>query len=118
MFKYDWKKKIVAVTPMVSLLVFLLLGYIWGYWHPGWVVFLAIPIMPFLVGLQKFKVTFVALVFIAFIVLGVFGYWHPGWLVFLTIPIYYTLFPGINFKKEASKKQAKKDFIDAETDNS
>ena len=117
MFKYDWKKKIVAVTPMVSLLVFLALGFIWGIWNQAWLVFIAIPVMPFLVGLQKFKVTFVALVFIAFIVLGIFGYWHPGWLVFLLIPIYYTLFPGINLNKKKDTSNQRKNVIDAESDN-
>ena len=42
------KKGLVSVlTGVVSLLAviaFLLMGFLWGLWHPGWVVFFAIPI--------------------------------------------------------------------------
>ena len=38
------KNKIIAATPFISLIIFLLMGYIWGLWHPGWIIFLTIPI--------------------------------------------------------------------------
>jgi len=30
-------------VPLLSV-AYLVIGFVWGYWHPGWVIFLAIPI--------------------------------------------------------------------------
>ena len=48
----NWRKKIVAITPFVSLIAFILLAY-FDLAHPGWLVFLLIPLAPFLVGIEK-----------------------------------------------------------------
>jgi len=80
------------LMPFVALVVYMGLGFGFRLWHPGWLVFLLIPVMailetrkldlfPRLTALSPF----VAL--IAFFVLGEFGLWHPGWLVFLMIPM-------------------------------
>ncbi len=94
MFKFTWQRRVVAATPLISLLIFLTLGLVWGLWHPGWLAFLLIPIVPYFVGLKQFRMTFSLLIVVIFVVLGSFGYWHPGWLVFLLIPIYHILFPA------------------------
>jgi hypothetical protein len=86
--------KIIAIMPFFCVAVFMGLGLSpLHLWHPGWMVFLLIPISAILVGMRKkrdphiltalspfFAVT-------AFLILG-FGWslWHPGWLVFLIIP--------------------------------
>ena len=30
--------------PILATLAYLLMGFVWGLWHPGWLVFLIIPI--------------------------------------------------------------------------
>ncbi len=86
--------RIVALMPFISLIAFFALGFGFGLWHPGWLVFLSIPMTAIIVnafdrnsmnGIIALS-PFVAL--IAFLILG-FGYnlWHPGWLVFMVIPM-------------------------------
>jgi hypothetical protein len=43
-----------SVTGIVSILAmaaFLALGFVWGLWHPGWVVFLAVPVSGIIAGM-------------------------------------------------------------------
>lgn len=122
MFKYTWQKRVVAVTPLVSLLIFLILGFFFESWHPGWLIFLLIPIVPFLVGLRQIRLTFPLVVFISYIVIGVYGYWHPGWIIFLLIPIQNILFPPKSLSKylkkdEPIKNTKPKDYMDAEIED-
>lgn len=123
MFQYTWQKRVVAATPLISLLIFLFLGFFYNLWNPGWLVFLLIPIVPFLVGLKQIRITFPLLVFVTYIGIGVAGYWHPGWIIFLLVPIQNILFPPKSISKFLKKEQPKKDFnrpkdyMDAEIDN-
>ena len=85
------KQKIIAITPFISLIIFFQLGFLKGLWHPGWLVFLLIPISAILFG-TKLKEGIVSLMpFVAVIIYMVLGFgfqlWHPGWLVFLIIPV-------------------------------
>lgn len=41
------KTKLVTATPWIALIVYLILGFCWGLWHPGWVVFLPFPLFRF-----------------------------------------------------------------------
>jgi len=79
---------------------YLTLGFGWGYWHPSWLIFFAVPFthevlnMFALPGirnkLNQFPVWVLSTV--GFLVLGFyFRLWHPGWVVFLVIPAYYWL---------------------------
>jgi len=92
--------KITGITPFVCLIVFFVLGFYKNLWHPGWMVFLLIPIVPmFLKIFSKKKVSVVGfltmLIVIAYVVLGfLFNWWHPGWIIFLLIPIVGILFGG------------------------
>ncbi len=116
MFEYNWQKRVVAATPLISLFLFLYLGFFHELWHPGWLVFFLIPLMPFMVGLKKIKITFSIVIFIIYIILGIsFEIWHPAWIIFLLIPIYYTLTANTIFdKKEEPKKKNSKNTIDME----
>lgn len=88
----SWKKKIIAVTPMIALIVFLLLGFCGNLWHPGWVVFLAVPIVPTVLGKKGIHAIYPSIVIIVYFILGfVWNWWHPGWIIFLTIPVVETL---------------------------
>ena len=88
------RKRIVAATPMICVIAYLCMGFIWDLWHPGWVVFFLVPVMPCLLGTKGIRSIYPVLCVAVFLTLGiVWGYWHPGWIVFLTIPVFYTLFP-------------------------
>lgn len=84
--------------PVLVTIAFLLLGFLGGWWHPAWILFLTVPLyyslVDILVNKKSFKhFLYPVLAVIVFLVLGFCGWWHPGWLVFLTIPLYYALFP-------------------------
>jgi len=85
------KQKIIAVMPFISLMTFFLLGFLEDLWHPGWLVFLAIPMTAILFS-TRLKEGIVSLMpficALGYLVLG-FGFklWHPGWLIFLLIPM-------------------------------
>lgn len=86
------KGKITGAMPLIVTAVYLLIGFVWGIWHPTWLLFLLIPLVPIaLYGIGDNKksangiTTFI--VIISYIILGLFGYWHPGWLIFFLIPI-------------------------------
>ncbi len=88
------KNKIVALMPFISVIIFFILGFVGGLWHPGWLVFLLIPMTAIIVNAfnRRFLEGLVALSpFIATIsYLGIgflTGIWHPTWLIFLIIPI-------------------------------
>ena len=77
-----------AAYPMLMVGLYLVLGFAFDAWHPGWLVFLTIPLryMNFRSWRQRLCNP-VSIVFI-YLVLGcIFDMWHPGWLVFLIIPI-------------------------------
>ena len=86
--------RIVALMPFISLIVFFILGFGFEWWHPGWLVFLSIPMVAIIVNVfEKNSLNgFVALSpfisLIIFLTLGfAWGLWHPGWLVFIIIPL-------------------------------
>ena len=76
--------------PVAVTIAYLLMGFLLGWWHPGWIIFLTIP----LYYLPPQERTYMRLlgnpvmVTIVYLLLGcVLGWWHPGWLVFLLIPV-------------------------------
>lgn len=86
--------------PIFVTILYLGLGFAFGLWHPGWILFLTIPAYYSIVGwfsgrrrhcfLRAFPYTL--LVAIAFLCMGcIWGLWHPGWILFLTIPMYYAI---------------------------
>lgn len=90
--KKRWQNKIVALSPFVSVVIFLAIGLIYGVWHPTWLVFLLIPVTAIILDYKENGhiltplSPFVAVT--AFILLGTYyDLWHPAWLVFLIIPI-------------------------------
>lgn len=89
------KNKIIAATPMISLIVFLVLGCVFDKWHPGWIVFFAIPIVPVLLNVTGFKGLYPICVVIAYLVMGfIWDLWHPGWIIYLTIPVVDIFIPS------------------------
>lgn len=91
-FKQARDNKLVALSPFISTIIFFILGFGFELWHPGWMVFLLIPITGlFSVKHHKAKVFFVsAMPFISVLIFLSVGLstdiWHPTWLVFFLIP--------------------------------
>ena len=86
-------------------IAFMLIGTIYGAWHPAWLLFLFIPVVESFIVAVKTRNAHVfaypVAVTILFLILGFFkGIWHPAWVVFLTIPIYYIIFPKGDEKEE------------------
>ncbi len=82
------RRKIMTATPLICLTIYLLLGYVFGLWHPGWTVFFLIPAMPFILGLKKIRNLYAFICAIIYVLMGIiWGIWHPGWIIFLTIPV-------------------------------
>jgi uncharacterized membrane protein len=85
------RNKLIALSPFISLIVYMVLGFAFELWHPGWLVFLLTPVVAIafhssikegLIGLSPF-ISVLTFLFIGF----EYNLWHPGWLVFLLIPI-------------------------------
>ncbi len=100
--------KIIAVMPFVSVLLYFFLGMFYDFWHPGWLVFLLIPVSAIILNKNKNLIsTLTALSpFIAttvFIIIGYFTHiYNPTWSIFLLIPLIGALnsenrFQGIGF---------------------
>ena len=100
--KYDLKARILSAVPIFCLIVYLILGFGFNLWHPGWLVFLLVPLMPVLLGYKKFRFSYPLFCIVTYIILGLtvdWG-WHPGWIIFLTIPIVSIFTAGTKFDKK------------------
>ena len=76
-----------AMFPVWITVLYLVLGFVFGLWHPGWLVFLTVPIHYMHFDSQWERLTNPVTVTLIYLVLGFFfGLWHPGWLVFRAIP--------------------------------
>ncbi len=87
----DNRNKIVALMPFISVIIYMILGFGYGWWSTGWLVFLLIPVSGIVFN-TSFKNGFIALTpfitVIVYLVLGfVYDLWNPGWLVFFLIPM-------------------------------
>ncbi len=81
---------------LIIVVLYVTIGCVWNAWHPGWLLFLLIPIWESLIeAIEKrnpHHFAYSILMVIVYLCLGFFYMmWHPGWIVFLTIPIYYSL---------------------------
>lgn len=93
---------------MTIIIVYLLIGCVANAWHPGWLLFLLIPIWESILEAMRKKsakyFAYPVLATLFFLCTGIFrGLWHPGWVWFVTIPLYYSLvnyFEGRGEKNE------------------
>ena len=102
--KFHFKNKMLAATPLICVFAFLLIGFVWGKWHPGWMVFLLIPLMPYLVGKKKLRFSVPLVITIIYLIIG-FGWnlWHPGWVIFILIPV-FEIFLGTHSNDDDEKE--------------
>jgi len=94
--------------PLFIVAAYLAMGFLWDGWHPGWLIFLAIPVYYQLASmalvseihkkLNRFPIA--VLCVLVYLLFGFFlDVWHPTWILFLVIPAYYILVSAI-FKKD------------------
>ena len=86
--------------PLLVVVAFILLGCLGGWWHPGWLVFLIIPIyymtMEAIIHKSLTLVPIIPITVAVYLSLGcIGGMWHPYWAVFVAIPVYYMLVAAI-----------------------
>ena len=98
--KYDGYSIFFGNFPFAALIciLYVIIGTLFQAWHPGWLLFLLIPLWYSFVSAVKHEnanlFAYPVLATLLFLSAGFFwGIWHPGWIIFLTIPLYYTLIP-------------------------
>lgn len=100
---------ITGLVAVVATAVFLIIGFEFGLWHPGWLIFITIPIVGTITDIVKRKdfsgviVGLVALLAtVTFFIIGsLYHVWHIAWIVFLLIPITAII---LNIIKVSQKK--------------
>lgn len=84
--------------PLILSLVYLIFGFTLHWWHPGWLIFLLIPIYYHLgaaLTIRAKKARLLAMpvpevVLLCYLPFGFLaGLWSPTWVIFLLIPLYY-----------------------------
>lgn len=88
----------------IFTIAYLVIGLVWNLWHPGWILFLMIPVCSSLVSAiaKRNPRRFAYPVFVTalYLFLGfIIGWWHPGWILFLTIPLFYSVLPSKRKKR-------------------
>ena len=77
-----------AMFPILITGLYLVLGAVFGLWHPGWLLFLCIPLHYMHPKTRLEQLCNPVMIVLIYLVLGFFfDLWHPGWLVFLAIPL-------------------------------
>ena len=88
---HSWKGKVVAISPFISVIAFFVFGLAFDLWHPGWLVFLLIPVVAIAVNTVGWFAKIMALspfaAVITFFALIGLGFAEFAWLVFLLIPM-------------------------------
>lgn len=79
---------------ILATIIYLFLGIVFNLWHPGWLIFLMIPIFhvftsPRKKGKRWKSLPYPILCTIIFLLIGfLFDGWYYAWLIFLTIPLW------------------------------
>ena len=97
--------KLESLWSIAIVASYLWIGFAHSLWHPGWLLFLVIPVITsFIQAVKKRQAelfAYPALVTLCYLFLGfVAGNWHPTWVLFLTIPVYYS---AINVIRKVKK---------------
>ena len=76
--------------PVMVTFAYLVLGFVFHQWHPGWIIFLTIPLF-YLPDSERQPLRLLGnsvMITIIYLLLGTMcNLWHPGWLIFLLIPL-------------------------------
>lgn len=91
-----------GLYPIFIVVLYLLLGFLFKLWHPGWLIFFAIPLYYMRPKTPLLKLCNPVMITLIYLVLGFFFHlWHPGWLIFFAIPAAYILDAHDNKQKKA-----------------
>ncbi|MFW6047412.1 MAG: HAAS signaling domain-containing protein [Candidatus Woesearchaeota archaeon] len=92
--RYPNGEKWISLSPFISFIIFMILGLTEGLWHPGWLVFLLVPVTAIVVEMSndrdKHLLTALSpfIAFTGFFLIGfIYDVWHPTWLIFTLIPM-------------------------------
>lgn len=101
-----------GLITLICVLVYCVLGACFNMWHPGWLIFIAMPcIITLIEAINKRNWRIFAYpVFVVFLYLLIGFYahrWHPAWILFVTIPIYYVLGDFITKNVDGDKRPQK-----------
>ncbi len=44
-----------GLYPLVVVIAYLVMGFVWNLWHPGWIIFLTIPVVEIFLPKRKMK---------------------------------------------------------------
>ena len=81
------KRKTDAAWPVTVTALYLILGFFFDLWHPGWLIFLTIPLQYLQFDSLLDRLLHPVSITLIYLVLGFFfDLWHPGWLIFLAVP--------------------------------
>lgn len=79
-----------GLYPILITVLYLLLGFICHAWHPGWLIFLTVPLYYWQPKSKLLRWCNPVFITLLYLVLGFyFHLWHPGWMIFFAIPIAY-----------------------------
>ena len=80
-------KKLNGIYPIFITGLYLVLGFWFNLWHPGWLLFFTIPLFYMRPKTPLQKLCNPVMITLIYLVLGFFfNLWHPGWLIFLAVP--------------------------------
>lgn len=101
-----------GLIALVCVLVYCVLGACFNLWHPGWLIFLAIPCVITLIEAitkRNWRIfSYPVFVTLMFLLAGFnSNKWHPAWILFLTIPLYYVLGNFITKNADGTKRDVK-----------
>ncbi len=90
---------------VVAIIAYIVIGVCFDLWHPGWLVFLLVPVIGSLIHAVRCRNAYlfaypVFMVFIFLYVGLVHFIWHPTWVVFVTVPLYYSIVRYIRGRNE------------------
>ena len=116
--KQDVLGSIVGLIALLATATFFVLGFGFGEWHPGWVVFLIIPVVAIIFDIVKKKDLSGAVVGLvavlcaaAFMLIGSFvkHSWQIAWVIFLLIPMTAIIVNIFKAAKENGANDKEKD---------
>lgn len=81
-----------GLYPIVITVLYLILGFVFHAWHPGWLIFLTIPLYYWHPESRILFLCNPVLITLIYLVMGFyFHMWHPGWLIFFAVPAAYII---------------------------
>ncbi|MCL2051408.1 MAG: helix-turn-helix domain-containing protein [Lachnospiraceae bacterium] len=117
-YKHHQKQKFPMA--IIITIAYILISVFYDLWHPGWLLFLLIPLWYTLVeAIYKKNAHIFAYPVLATLIFLILGFganaWHPGWVIYLTIPIFYSL---VSYFRSGKKTGEDQDIIDVDMEKS